>query len=45
MPFLMYLLYWAIPITAIVKFYKLLSNINDNLTGIREAVERIQKPQ
>jgi hypothetical protein len=40
-PFLMFLLYWGIPIYCVVKLYKLLSSINDNLAGIRQETERI----
>jgi hypothetical protein len=40
MPFSLYMLYWAIPLYCIVKFYKLLSNINDNLAGIRQELKK-----
>jgi hypothetical protein len=34
------LLLWGIPIFCIWKFYQMLSKINDNVAGIRRAVER-----
>ena len=36
-----FVIMWGIPIYCAVKFYKMLSSINDNLAGIRQEAERI----
>jgi len=41
LPLLLYVGYLGIPLYCIVKFYKMLSSINDNLAGIRQEAERI----